>query len=130
MQTWDGKPSLEVAKNIHKSDSFVRKWVHRYNKYGIEGLKDTRHSNRTSYLSDEQKQAVVEALQKSPRECGFNKSNWIMPLLKKWISKQWGINYKVSSLYDVVHNLGFSLQRSKNQSRNVKRNYRNNLKMS
>ena len=30
--------------------------------------------------SPEQKQAVIEALQKSPHECGFNKSNWTMLL--------------------------------------------------
>jgi transposase len=121
LQTWDGKPSTEVAKDIHMADTNVRKWVHRYNEFGIAGLIDTRHSNRASYLSPEQKQAVKEALQKSPRECGLNKSNWTMPLLKKWISKQWGINYKTSSLYDLVHKLGFTLQRPKKQSRNAKK---------
>lgn len=120
LQTWDGIPSTEVAKNIHKSSMYVRRWVHRYNEIGIEGLNDIRGSNRVSYLSEEQKQAVIEALQKSPRECGFNKSNWTMPLLKIWINKQWGIVYKVSSLYDVVHNLGFTLQRPKKQSKNAK----------
>ena len=121
LQTWDGKPSLEVAKDIHMAATNVRKWVHRYNEYGIAGLIDTRRSNRKSYLSPEQKQAVIEALQKSPRECGFNKSNWTMPLLKRWINKQWGINYKTSSLYDLVHKLGFTLQRPKKQSRNAKK---------
>lgn len=121
LQTWDGKPSIEVAKDIHMADTNVRKWVRWYNEYGIAGLIDTRHSNRTSYLSPEQRQAVKEALLKSPREYGFNKSNWNIPLLKLWISKQWGINYKASSLYDLVHKLGFTLQRPKKQSRNAKK---------
>lgn len=72
LQTWDGKSSLEVARDIHMADANVRKWVHRYNEYGIAGLIDTWHSNRKSYLYPEQKQAVIEALQKSPRECGFS----------------------------------------------------------
>ena len=62
------------------------------------------------------KQAVIEALQKSPRECGFNKSNWTMPLLKRWINKQWGINYKASSLYKLVHKFGFTLQGQRTES--------------
>ena len=119
LQTWDGKPSLETAKDIRMSATNIRKWVHRYNEYGIAGLIDTRHSNRKSYLSPEQKQAVIEALQKSPHECGFNKSNWTMPLLKRWINKQWGINYKASRLYKLVHKFGFTLQRPKKQSRNA-----------
>ena len=121
LQIWNGKPSTAVEEDIHMSHSNILKWVHRFNKDGIAGLKDNRHSNRISFLSDEQKQAVAEALNKSPRECGFNKSNWTMPLLKQWISKQWGINYKAGSLYDVVHNLGFTLQRPKKQSRNAKK---------
>lgn len=128
LQTWDGKPSTEVEQNIHMSASNVRKWVHRYNEQGVLGLKDTRHSNRPSFLSEEQKQEVAVVLQKSPRECGFNKSNWTMPLLKRWIGKQWGIHYKVSSLYDVVHNLEFSLQRPRKQSRNAKKELQEQFK--
>ena len=94
LQTWDGIPSLGVAKNLYKSDAYVRKWIRRYNEQGLDGLADTRGGNRKSYLTDEQKQAVKEALQKSPRECGFNHSNWTMPLLKIWINKQWEIIYK------------------------------------
>ena len=128
LQTWNGKTSLQVAKDIHMSDSNIRKCVHRYNEYGIAGLIDTRYSNRKSYLSPEQKQAVIEALQKSPRECGFNKSNWTMPLLKRWISKQWGINYKASSLYNLLHKLGFTLQRPKKQRRNANKEKQDQFK--
>lgn len=128
LQIRDGLTSGDVAKNLHKSDFYIRYWVHRYNDNGLDGLKDTRGGNRKSYLTDEQKQAVIEALQKSPRECGFNRSNWAMPLLKIWINKQWGIVYKTSSLYDVVHNLGFTLQRPKKQSRNAKKELKDQFK--
>lgn len=116
LETWDGLSSLEVAENIHMSDRYVRKWVHRYNEAGISGLADTRGGYFTGYLSDEQKQLVKEILQKSPMDCGFNHSNWTMPLLKLWIDKNLNVNYKTASLYDVVHNLGFTLQRPKKQS--------------
>ncbi len=128
LQVWDGLASADVAKNLHKSDFFVRYWVHRYNEGGLEGLKDTRGGKVPSYLSAEQKEAVKEALLKSPRECGFNRSNWTMPLLKKWINKQWGINYHPGSLYGIVHGLGFSLQRSKKQSRNANKQLQDKYK--
>lgn len=131
LQVSDGLSATEVAKNLHKSDFYVRCCVHRYNENGLEGLKDTRGGKKPSYLSGEQKQQVKEALIKTPRECGFNKSNWTMPLLKKWINQQWGINYKACSLYDVVHGLGFSLQRPKKQSKNANKalqeQYKNDL---
>lgn len=36
LQTWDGIPSLDVAKNLHKSDAYVRKWIHKYNEQGTK----------------------------------------------------------------------------------------------
>lgn len=51
-----------------------------------------------------------------------------MPFLKLWINKQWGITYKTSSLYDVAHSLGFTLQRPKKQSKNAKKELREQYK--
>jgi len=39
--------------------------------------------------------------------------------LKKWVSKEFGINYAAGSLYSLVHRIGFSLQRPKKQCRNA-----------
>jgi transposase len=128
LQVWDGLTSVDAAKNLHKSDFFVRYWVHRYNTGGLDALKDIRGGNNPSYLSEEQKKAVKEALLKSPRDCGFNRSNWTMPLLKKWINKQLGIDYHPGSLYEIVHGLGFSLQRPKKQSRNANKQLQNQYK--
>jgi transposase len=119
LQVWDGLTCSEVAKNIHKSDRYVSKWVNRYNESGLPGLKDARGGYSTGYLSDEEKQIIKEVFQKSPKDCGFNKSNWTIPMLKRWIDKNLHIIYKPSSLYDVVHNLGFTIQRPKKQNRNV-----------
>lgn len=38
-----------------------------------------------------------------------------MPVLKMWISREFNVNYAVASLYDLVHRLGFSMQRPKKQ---------------
>jgi len=89
LQIWDGKLSLEVAKDIHMTAPCFRKRVHRYNEYGIAGLIDTWHSNRKSYFSQEQKETVIEAWQKPPSECGFSKSNRTMPLQKSENSYVW-----------------------------------------
>lgn len=117
LQTWDGLTSREASKNLHVSNRYVRKWVHRYNEGGLSGLKDIRGGYFKGYLSDEQKQTIKGILQKSPVDCGFNRSNWTMPVLKSWINKNLHINYKAGSLYDIVHNIGFTLQRPKKQDR-------------
>jgi transposase len=119
LQTWDGLTSREVAENLHVTHRSVSEWINRYNENSLQGLEDTRGGHYAGYLSNEQKQLVKEVLQKSPMDCGFNRSNWTMPLLKLWIDRNLQVNYKAASLYDVVHNIGFTLQRPKKRNHKV-----------
>lgn len=115
----DGHTSIDVAKMMHTSDATVRDWLNRYNLYGPEGLIPKKNKGAECKLTETQQQEVYQALLKSPRECGFNKSNWSMSVLKIWINKRFGAKYALSSLYDLVHRLGFSMQRPKKQCKNA-----------
>jgi len=119
LKFWEDKTSIEVAKILNVSDSTVREWLQRYNMFGPEGLMPIKPKGAECKLDENQLQQVYEIMQKSPREAGYNKSNWTMPLLKKWINREFGINYSVSGLYDLVHRIGFSIQRPKKQSKNA-----------
>lgn len=115
----EGYTSLKVSELLNTSDSTVREWLTRYNALGPEGLIRQKRKGPDCWLTDEQLAQVYQALLESPREHGFNKSNWSMRILKIWINKKFGINYAVSSLYDLVHRIGFSLQRPKKQCKNA-----------
>lgn len=115
----EGYTSLKVAELLNTSDFTVRDWLNRYNVLGLNGLIPQKSRGPGCRLTDEQFAQVYKVLLESPREHGFNKSNWTMPLLKKWISKEFGINYAAGSLYGLVHRIGFSLQRPKKQCRNA-----------
>jgi len=118
MNFMKGKTSIAVAERLHTSDSTVREWLKRYNTFGPDGLIPQKPKGAECKLSEEQLQEVYLILQKSPRECGFNKSNWSMRILKLWIEKNYGVSYAVSSLYDVVHRIGLSVHRPRKKSRN------------
>lgn len=118
LQFWDDKTSVEIANNLHKSDSTIREWLHSFNKHGFEGLKQRTKNVSRSWLSEEQLEEIKHVLQKSPRDYGLNYSNWSMPVLAIWIKNNFNITYKPQSLYDIVHKLGFTLQRPKKQSKN------------
>ena len=42
-----------------------------------------------------------------------------MPVLKIWINREFGVKYAASGLYDLIHRIGYSMQRSKKQCRNA-----------
>lgn len=115
----EGFTSLTVAEILSTSDSTVRDWLNRYNKCGLDGLIPQKPKGAECRLTKEQLEEVRQALLESPREHGFNKSNWTMPILKKWISKRFGINYAEGSLYGFMQRLGFSMQRPKKQCKNA-----------
>jgi len=115
----EGYTSLKVAELLNTSDSTVREWLNRYNALGLDGLIPQKPKGPECWLNKEQLAEVYQVLMESPRDHGFNKSNWTMPLLKMWISKQFGVNYSAGSLYDLVHRIGYSLQRPKKQCKNA-----------
>jgi len=107
--------SHEVSRMLNVSDSTVRDWLNRYNEKGLSGLIPQHRGGSDSKLSDEQLRMVKEVLQQSPREKGYNKSNWTIPLLKLWIGREFGVKYSIAGLNEPVHRLGFSIQRPKKQ---------------
>lgn len=115
----EGYTSIKVAELLNTSDSTVREWLNRYNVFGVEGLISRKPKGAECKLTDEQLKEVYVVLQKSPREYGFNKSNWTMSVLKIWIREKFRVGYAVSSLYDLVHRIGFTIQRPKKQSKNA-----------
>jgi transposase len=115
----EGYTSNKVAELLNASGSTVREWLNRYNRFGPDGLIPQKPKGPECRLTDEQLEQVRQILIESPREYGFNKSNWSMPVLKIWISREFGINYSASSLYDLVHRIGFSMQRPKKKCKNA-----------
>jgi transposase len=39
----EGKSSVEISILLKQSDATIRKTIHRYNKFGLNGLKDLEH---------------------------------------------------------------------------------------
>lgn len=115
LKFFEGYTSLDVANMLHVAGSTVREWLGRYNQYGHTGLIPQKRGGSESKLNKEQLERVSQALQHSPRENGYNKSNWSIILLKRWISREFGVSYSMSGLTELVHKLGFSLQRPKKQ---------------
>ncbi len=105
----EGYTSLKVAELLNTSDSTVREWLNRYNPLGLDGLIPQKPKGPLCRLTDEQLAQVYQVLLESPREHGFNKSNWTMSVLKIWINRKFGVNYAAGSLYDLVHRIGYSV---------------------
>jgi len=52
-------------------------------------------------------------LLKNPEELGYNTANWSGPLMREHIKKTYQVEYKPAAVYNLMHELDFSFQRSK-----------------
>lgn len=113
-QVAKGQSSRKLQDLYQTSFKQITNWVHRFEKYGIEGLKDKPGRGRKSRLSLVQKQRIAELLKnESPTQYGFNTATWTGPLLRIWIKKNFGIEYKHAQIYNIIKSLGFSYQKGK-----------------
>lgn len=86
----------------------------RFEKEGIDGLRDKEGRGRKPKLTPTQMQRLGELLdEESPTDYGYNTERWTGPLLIDWIDKEFGVHYERAHIYNLIAKLGFSYQKAK-----------------
>ena len=80
-------PEIRMATNHH--DVNIRKWIHRFNEKGIDGIASKIHKHRPIKVSAEMEKQIVDTATKNPREgYGLPFSTWSLRVLAGYISKE------------------------------------------
>ena len=80
-------PEIRIATNHH--DVNIRKWIHRFNEKGIEGIISRKHMDKPIKISDNIEKKIVEIAVKNPRDCyNLSFSTWSLRVLAGYISKE------------------------------------------
>ncbi len=109
-----GAVSRDMQKLYKVSFKSVCNWVHAFNKYGVEGLKNEPKTGRKPRLNEEQLQIIkTTILEKVPTEFNYNTSTWTGPLLIDYIDKQFGVKFKKAQIYNIMKKMGLSHQKVK-----------------
>jgi len=108
-----GQPSRKLEELYNTSFKQITNWVHRFEKEGIEGLKDKEGRGRSARLTETQRMRLATLLNESPEKYGYNTATWTGPMLIEWIAKEYEILYKKAQIYNIVKALGFSYQKGR-----------------
>jgi len=108
-----GQPSRKLEDLYNTSFKQITNWVHRFEKEGIEGLRDRAGRGRTPKLADAQRKRIGILLNEDPVKYGYNTATWTGPMLIEWIEKEYGILYKKAQIYNIIKALGFSYQKGR-----------------
>ena len=103
----DGKACAEVGTLFGDSLRAVEYWVKRFNKAGIDGLRDATRLGRNPRLLPEGKDILAHDLRCSPREFGYTQNLWDGKLLSHHLKEKFNVELKVRQCQNLFHQLGF-----------------------
>ncbi len=80
-----GRTVPEIGNEVNLHPINVRKWIHRFNQYGIEGLQSGKSPGRPPVFSDEHRNRVLTVARKNPRELGLPFDRWSLQRLRDYL---------------------------------------------
>jgi len=86
----------QVARDLHRSRTWVSDWLKRYKEEGIEGLKNGSKSGRSPYIPEQ----VVYQIQ---NELASSKQGWTTNQVKDLIVRKSRIKYHFTHIYRLMH---------------------------
>lgn len=111
IHTKEGHTTREVAKIVRKSYVSVSKWINRFNKEGVEGLRDKKRPGKPPKMKKEQFKRLEEDLEKLPNAFGYNQPFWTTKLVRIHIRQHYITNYTYRHIQRLFHKFGYSLKK-------------------
>jgi transposase len=113
LQLTRGYSTYVLGEFYHVTHKQISNWANSFDAEGLAGLRIKPGRGRHAFLSPEQKELVKTDLSQKPEKFGYNSATWSGPLLRKHLETNYHVIYKQASVYVLLHELGFSLQRTR-----------------
>jgi transposase len=101
----------EVVKRLGVSTRSLSRWRKAVEDGGPEALAAVPHPGRTPFLTEDQREDLVERLVEGARSQGFDSDLWTCPRVKLLIERLYGVSYHVDYLPRLLRSLGFTPQK-------------------
>lgn len=99
-----GKGVPEIAGTIDMHDINVRKWIHRYERNGIAGLRTKKSPGRPLVFDTSKRTEIAELWKTKPRALGLTFSRWSLNRLRKYLHDTGAIEcISVETIRQCIH---------------------------
>ncbi|MGN6821582.1 MAG: helix-turn-helix domain-containing protein, partial [Candidatus Nitrosocosmicus sp.] len=96
----DKQIPFHVVKELHRSNPWASGWLKRFDREGLEGLKDRTKTGRPPELSEETSYQIKQELKESSQ-------GWTTKQVEELIIKKSGIKYHYTHIYHILRKWGF-----------------------
>src|SRR6476646_11316929 len=93
--------AAHVARDLHRCKAWASNWLKRYDKEGLEGLRNRTKSGRPSEISEETSYQIKKELREN------SKQGWTTKQVEELIIKKSGIKYHYTHIYRILRKWGF-----------------------
>lgn len=90
-----GMTAADAALRFNVSPRSVERWLLRYRRQGIDGLREAPRSGRIPRLSPELYAALTSEIEHPPHRYGYPALNWNGPLLAKHLAGRHALTYSI-----------------------------------
>jgi transposase len=84
----EGKSVPEISKAVNLHPINVRKWIHRFSKEGLDGLRSAKSPGRPRLFTAEQRQRIRGIANSDPHSLGLHFSRWSLQRLRRYLTEQ------------------------------------------
>ena len=107
-----GRSQAEVARQMGVAKQVVSRWHARWRAGGLDALRSAGPTGPTPRLSDQQLEAVKQALSEGARARGFATEVWTLERVGQVITQLTGVTYHRGHVWKLLRRrLGWRLQR-------------------
>lgn len=86
--SYEGYTPSQIEKAINMHVKNVRKWLHRFNEYGIKGILERRKVGRKPRIDAKTVGKIVKIVETSPNKLGLPFSTWSLRKLETYLRKK------------------------------------------
>lgn len=111
-----GETTPTIVRMLARSRGFVQRWCYAYRDGGLEAVRAQSPPGRTAKLTEVQQQAFKQRVLAGPTPadgvCTLRGSDFI-----RILEQEFGVRYKLSGVYDLLHRLNLSVLAPRPQHR-------------
>jgi transposase len=97
-----GHSAPRIAQLVGAEVETVRRWMHRFNAEGLDGLEDRRRAGRPVTYTAEQVATVIATALTAPRTLGLPFATWTLDRLATYLQEHRGIAMKRSRIDEIL----------------------------
>ncbi len=93
---YEGYTVPEIRRATNRHDNNIRKWIHRFNEKGIDGIMSKKHDHKQYKFDDDIEKKIVDITSANPRSFDLGFSTWLLRVLADFLMNDLKLVDKIS----------------------------------